>query len=281
MKPLFVSDLDGTLLNQRGELEEDTVRILHRLAEKGHWFTVATARSVASAGKILERLDLQIPAVLMNGVILYDTARKQCVRYDAIRPDIARQALEVFERGNRLPYRFAFDGREFSVEYRMLYHEADQDFVRQREDRYRRLERVDDYRLEGDTVYLVALDHYEVLAPIVSELRALREVSVTFYRDAYYKDMWFCECFSGQASKAVGARRVRQMVGADRLIVFGDNTNDIPLFEAADECYAVANGVDELKALANGIIGSNREQGVARYLANRLSLCEKGMHLAR
>ena len=83
------------------------------------------------------------------------------------------------------------------------------------------------------------------------------------------------ECFSCRASKAAGARWIQRRLGADRLIAFGDNTNDIPLFEQSDECYAVSNGVAGLKALATGVIGSNREQGVARYLAERLNCLER------
>ena len=37
-------------------------------------------------------------------------------------------------------------------------------------------------------------------------------------------------------------------------------------FEASDECYAVGNAVDELKKIASGIILSNEEDGVARWL---------------
>ena len=271
MKPLFISDLDGTLLNERGELDEETVRILRAMIRQGHLFTVATARSVVSAGDILKQLNLQIPAVLMNGVMLYDTAREHCIHYEVIDPPLVWRALEIFERGGRLPYRYTFDGKEFSVEYHRLYHEADREYALERQDKYPRFERVDAYCPQGDTVYLTALDRHEVLAPIVAGLRALGRVSVTFYQDAYNEEMWFCECFSAHANKAAGARRVQQLVGADRLVAFGDNTNDIPLFEAADEGYAVANGVAELRALADGVIGSNREQGVARYLAGRLA----------
>jgi len=50
------------------------------------------------------------------------------------------------------------------------------------------------------------------------------------------------------------------------VISFGDAVNDIPMFEISDECYAVQNAVDELKAIATGVIGSNEEDGVARWL---------------
>ena len=40
------------------------------------------------------------------------------------------------------------------------------------------------------------------------------------------------------------------------------------MFKIADECYAVSNAVDELKAIATGIIDSNNNDGVAKWLAN-------------
>ena len=55
----------------------------------------------------------------------------------------------------------------------------------------------------------------------------------------------------------------------DKIVAFGDNLNDIPLFEIADECYAVSNSAEELKKIATGVIGSNDEDAVAEFLLNR------------
>ena len=38
------------------------------------------------------------------------------------------------------------------------------------------------------------------------------------------------------------------------------------MFEIADEAYAVENAVNELKAVATGIISSNENDGVVKYL---------------
>ena len=38
------------------------------------------------------------------------------------------------------------------------------------------------------------------------------------------------------------------------------------MFEISDDCYAVPNAMEELKAVATGIIESNEEDGVARWL---------------
>ena len=74
---LFISDLDGTLLNGNAEVTEFTRDTLNRLMAKGLNFTAATARTLASAGKILLGLDLKLPVILMNGVIIYDMAGKK------------------------------------------------------------------------------------------------------------------------------------------------------------------------------------------------------------
>lgn len=68
------------------------------------------------------------------------------------------------------------------------------------------------------------------------------------------------------ASKASAALWLKSSLGCGRLVVFGDEENDVDLFEAADEAYAVANAADVLKAVATGVIGANDEDGVARWL---------------
>ena len=65
-----------------------------------------------------------------------------------------------------------------------------------------------------------------------------------------------------KASKANAIRKLKEIWGCSRIISFGDAVNDIPMFDISDECYAV----DELKAVATGIIGSNEEDGVAKWL---------------
>ena len=53
------------------------------------------------------------------------------------------------------------------------------------------------------------------------------------------------------------------------MITFGDGKNDVDMFEIADECYAVSNAHEALKEKATGIIGSNNEDGVAKWLEER------------
>jgi len=70
-------------------------------------------------------------------------------------------------------------------------------------------------------------------------------------------------------NKAAFALEAKASAGADKLVCFGNGEDDIPMFEIADECYAVANACGELKAAATGIIPSNEEMGVLTFIEDR------------
>ena len=86
-----------------------------------------------------------------------------------------------------------------------------------------------------------------------------------FYLDVYNGE-WYLEVFSHKASKYNAVRFIREKYGFERVVAFGDNLNDLSMFEAADVKVAVGNAREELKAAADIVIGPNTEEGVARWL---------------
>jgi len=76
------------------------------------------------------------------------------------------------------------------------------------------------------------------------------------------------EVSSAKASKYNAVMFLRRKYGFDKIVGFGDNLNDLPLFRACDETYAVENARDEVKSAATGIIPSNTENGVALKISD-------------
>lgn len=70
-----------------------------------------------------------------------------------------------------------------------------------------------------------------------------------------------------KATKSNAILQLKGLYECDRVVSFGDGVNDIPMFKISDECYAVANAVDQLKEIATDVIASNDEDGVARWLS--------------
>ena len=73
-----------------------------------------------------------------------------------------------------------------------------------------------------------------------------------------------------KATKATAALELKDMLGCDRLVVFGDGMNDLSLFAVADESYAMANAVPELKEIATAVIDSNDSDGVAKWIKEKI-----------
>lgn len=58
---LFVSDLDGTLLNGKAKLTDYSRITINKLIENGMHFTAATARTYATVSKIIGGLNINAP----------------------------------------------------------------------------------------------------------------------------------------------------------------------------------------------------------------------------
>ena len=71
-RTLYISDLDGTLLNEHSLISPTTAKQLNNLIEKGMLFSIATARTPATVVDLMSEVDLQLPVALMTGALVYD-----------------------------------------------------------------------------------------------------------------------------------------------------------------------------------------------------------------
>ena len=91
-----------------------------------------------------------------------------------------------------------------------------------------------------------------------------------FQKDTYRDEFWLEIC-PQNCTKAKSILKLKEQLGFEKLVVFGDSLNDISMFKIADESYAVANAMDELKKIATHIIGSNEEDSVVDLLKERFN----------
>ena len=74
MKILYVSDLDGTLLNSKQHTSSYTNQVINQLVDEGMLFSYATARSYYSAKPATKGLTAKIP--IMGLLLLIIKAKK-------------------------------------------------------------------------------------------------------------------------------------------------------------------------------------------------------------
>ncbi len=273
MKTLYLTDLDGTFLNNKAAVSKRSKQIINLLSKNGVLFTIASARTYATVIPMFEGVTLPCPLVLMNGVCIFDSQKKQTISRKTISDITTKRVVDAFAKYQKNPMVYFEHDNSMLVEYRELLTKSQKDYVAHRENFYKkRFVQTDFYSIDGnhDIVYIASLDKKEELEPIYQIVSGFDDVSCNFYPDNYCGE-YFLEVYKKDVSKASGAIFVKELLGADKIVAFGDNINDIPLFELADEAYAVSNSCDELKKLATGVIGSNDEDAVAEFLLERFN----------
>lgn len=272
---LFVTDLDGTLLNSKKEVSKYSCETLNNLIDKGVNFTVATARTPATVAELLEGLNLKLPVALMNGVLIYDIKEERYIDVKEINTDLVIKCLDVFEKQDKNVLVYGIKDNHLWVYYKEFKNNWEYDFYKERADKkLKTFVQITDYKeaIKGSKIInFVAFDKYENIKNINDELSQFDGLTVNFYEDIYEEDCYFLEAYSNEASKANGIKFLERYIEHDNLVCFGDNLNDIPMFELANEAYATANAVDKLKEMSTAVINSCDEDGVARFLAERFN----------
>lgn len=270
---LFISDLDGTLLDSGAAVSLRSRRILNRLLDAGVLFTVASARTPLSAVSILEDLHLQLPVILMNGAMIYDVAGNRILEAEGFSEQEIRKLAGaetaagvtgalITESEGRLELNLGDDGNGLSRECFRI------DEVKKNPSvkgvRFGRP--AADLGKERVLYGLYADRKPDRLKKMAEFLSADSALTLDFYRDRYDDRRWCLEITSGHISKKQGALYLKRQYPQARLVGFGDGINDIPLCEACEEFHAVAGACAGLLEKADGVIGSCREDGVAVYL---------------
>lgn len=115
----------------------------------------------------------------------------------------------------------------------------------------------------GRCFYITCIDQPEKLLPFYEKYKG--RYSCVYQKDIYSGEQWL-EFMPPETTKAAAVMKLKQLLGCRRVVVFGDGLNDREMFRLADRSLAMANAAPELKEIASDVIGSNEEDGVARWL---------------
>lgn len=270
MKTLYLSDLDGTLLTDEGRTSEYTNAVLNDFIAKGNVFSYATARAFETACGVTEGLYVKAPAAVHNGSMIVDAETGKCVYLADFSRKEAERIVAAFRSEGLLPVVYSVTEGRNRFSYCLSFcGDGQQRFLRTRTGNARGSERAREVvrecdLLSGTVFYFSCIAERERLGRVYEKLKD--RCRCFYYCDRSTGD-WWLEAMRRDVSKASAALRIKQLTGCDRLVCFGDDVNDIPLFQVADECYAPRNAIGALTELATGVIASNDEDGVAKWIA--------------
>ncbi|MGL4738191.1 MAG: HAD family hydrolase [Cellulosilyticaceae bacterium] len=264
-KTLYITDLDGTLLTSDKLVTQYTKETLNTLISEGIHFSVATARTPATVTELLNELKIKEPIVVMNGTAIYDLKTATYVDVEYIDEAIREQLIETIAGVGGGGFVYCIDDHQICAYHKQLTNPFEIEFYEERKNKAQKLFIEGPVPKEGRVAYITIMDDKENIQKIVNAISHFKEISMVFYSDVYTK-AYYLEIYSHNVSKANAIKKLKQRYGFERVICFGDNLNDMHMFECADQGYAVANAVSELKEIATAVIGGHNEDGVAKCM---------------
>lgn len=267
---LYISDLDGTLLNSNQAISKSSIKIINKLIDLGLKFTIATARSYEACKSVLKPLNLNIPVILNNGAFIYDVILGKNIVANYLDKSTAYFILKYYKLKKISPLVSAVDAMgNKKIFYRGIFNRGQEIYINSRiRHNDTRLTKVNDFLKLGNynIINIFAIEGKGILDDTYELFTKIIKASFHYTEEIYAKGFFWLESMNYNSSKRLAAKYLKENLKADKLICFGDNLNDAPLFKFADEKYAVKNAYDQLKKLATGIIDSNDEDGVAKFL---------------
>ena len=235
MKTLYVSDLDGTLLSDNQEVSENSADMINRLIKKGMDFTFATARSFSTASMVTKRLKLSTPVIVYNGCAIVDSltgALIQGVEFSTEEKDYVM--LKLLKHGIS-PFVYAYINGVEKVSFnRDRINDGQNAYLKSRNGDSRLNPTSAERIYDGNIFYFTIIGEEQELLPLFNEISGDNRFYITFQLDRDFGVFWL-EIMPKSASKAKAIQKLKEILGYEKIVCFGDAINDIPMFEISDK----------------------------------------------
>lgn len=254
---LVACDVDGTLFDQseayRG-IHDELRRFIH---EKNIPFTLISGRSWPGIANLVNYFGLQLPVVTNNGAVAY--SRDRAIWSHAFSASLVRQAIEEADR-QHMAIVYTTGREEYS--YRINEYLRHQITTFHRYERERPISEQAWCAAEFVKVMITDPRHPGAIDEVLSQLpqEANDTLNVVRYSDRS------ADLMSRWADKAHGLQQLTEYLGAHRVLMLGDDVNDIRAFAQADVGVAVANARPELQQAADWVTTQEHAGGVLEAL---------------
>jgi 5-amino-6-(5-phospho-D-ribitylamino)uracil phosphatase len=268
---LYISDLDGTLLQPNGTFSTVSKQRLNYLIDEGMKFTIATARNYDSAHPILEGLNLKLPAILFNGVYLADFHNGKILEHTQFIDKIVVDSMLILAQAQDIdPFIYTF-GEEHQVYYRHATNSGSIAYLASLE-KDGRVKHTPEFIFHEDenVAGFLLIGTMENLEPIHHCLQEkyFDHLNLYFAEDVSMKGYYWLQAFHQQANKGNMVKKLvdRLNFPLNKTMVFGDYLNDLDMFRVSGYSVAMENALPEVKESADQIIGPNSQGAVLNFL---------------
>ena len=267
---IVATDMDGTLLDPRGQLDLPRLeKILDKLDHRGVRFVIATGNEVHRMRQLLGHLAERVVLVVANGARIFENDELlQAQTWDDAMVD---RALDHF-KGRECQDQFVVTGMNGGfVKEGTVFTELDKFMIPEMiEKLYQRMNFVDEFdsNLFGGVLKMSMVVGEERSDSVLQEINDLFDGHVRAVSSGY----GCIDILQDGIHKAWGLVELlkRWNLKPEQIMAFGDSENDIEMLELAGISYAMENAEEAVKRVATKVAPANSQAGVYKVLENWL-----------
>lgn len=280
MIKLFVSDMDGTLLNENHVISDRTAAAVKKLQETTDIeFMIATGRAFKSASVLTSAQNIFCRMINLNGASIHENDGT----LTASTPLVSSTVIEITKYLDHLEVDYAvttvknyfvadFDGFIDRISHFMDVNQSDSETGETDEvtnaqllAHYGDVKPITEMNLTSDNPALKLLlfsSDLDILASVREQLSQYSDLDVT----ASAADNLEVTHRDAQKGLAVEAYAKSQGYTMDEVATIGDSLNDRSMLQMAAHSYAMDNAPDRIKKMAKHIAPANTIDGVASVI---------------
>ncbi|AQQ09472.1 Putative hydrolase [Sedimentisphaera cyanobacteriorum] len=276
ISPLYITDLDGTLLDENAAVSDFTKHKLNELISEGCRITLASARSIASIRKIMREVELNLPVIEVNGAFITDINTGEHLLSEPMEEGVCREIHKIIDFYQAMPFIFCCAEGKDRVFYEGLANEGMRWFLNDKSEDHRgRSEQVliDDSVFQNETAGFIVIGSQTQIENIRGDIesRFSQKIDCYCFANPYCPEWHWLTIHSSRARKSEGVLSLAEELCTDLsdIVVFGDNTNDLPMLRLNSQglqSVCVANAAESIKREASLICKSNTEDGVVKFI---------------
>ncbi len=286
MYKLVAIDLDGTLLNSYGQVSKKNKEILKEAQERGIEIVLASGRSTNSVKNIANEIGDCKYIICGNGSLIYDLQKEEIIYDKFIEKAKALQIIKICEQ-NSIYYNVYTENMVIAKTLSnnvLFYHQENANKPENKKTKINLVDNIYEYveKLENENILKFTISDTSsiIFNSIIKKLREIKKIDVLdvahmsrkiiksgteeVLLEYYYTEI---TCEDVDKWNAIEWLADKLNIQKEEIMAIGDNVNDKLMIENAGIGVAMGNSAPYIKEIADKVVASNNEDGVAEALS--------------
>ena len=293
MYKLIAIDLDGTLLNSKGEISIKNKQAIQKAIQKNVEIVLTSGRPIMSVKNLANEIGANNYMICGNGAIIYDIQNEKIIYDRFIEKDKVLQIINICEENNIFYTLYTKDViLTKKLNYDILFYSQENE--NKEESKKTNIKIVQDMKeyvkKTKNEKYLkinICDNNKKVFENIIKKLRKIKNIDVLDVghlarktikngNEEFCMEYYYTEITNTNVDKWEALENLINKLGIkqEEVIAIGDNVNDSKMIQNAGLGVVMGNAAPYIKENADFIAKDNDSDGVAQIIEEKIYIKE-------